>query len=158
MLFYKCRLWWDILKRLYLLEVQSNAGFQAGKDVHPMLKWPRKIIISYFVVSMLTTLVKNLLYNNVSKSDPYSHERFEHDTFSTISVYFYSLLTEYYTDYSWISVPSEEWNNGCPEEKIVCCAGYIERKVSNNCLSKLSNIFSLPIKGILCLYFAAHIK
>jgi len=48
-----------------------------------------------------------------------------------------TLLTEYYTDYSWVSVPSEEWNNGCPEEKIVCCAGYIERKVSNNCLTNL---------------------
>merc|ERR1712168_800675 len=33
-----------------------------------------------------------------------------------------------------ICVPSGVWNNGCPEKRIVCCAGYIYRSASTNCL------------------------
>jgi len=44
-------------------------------------------------------------------------------------------ILEYYTVYKYISVPSAEWNNGCPEKQIVCCAGYIYRKNSTNCLT-----------------------
>jgi len=44
-------------------------------------------------------------------------------------------ILEYYTVYKYISVPSADWNNGCPEKQIVCCAGYIYRKNSTNCLT-----------------------
>ena len=55
-----------------------------------------------------------------------------------LHVYFcrFSTILEYYTVYKYISVPSADWNNGCPEKQIVCCAGYIYRRASTNCLSK----------------------
>ena len=47
-----------------------------------------------------------------------------------------STMIAYREEENYISVPSTEWNNGCPEHKVVCCDGYIFRSTSNNCLSK----------------------